>query len=77
MKTFNKWWIKNGQLAGFIFLIVYLNGFWFTFQSEFQNNEYYPMAWLIQFFGLAVWYSWQSRKHGWRLPKDVKDTHSW
>ena len=75
MKNFKTWWSIWGQFWGFILMIVYLNAFWMVFTNEFQNDWRYPLAWLIQFFGLAGWYAWQSRKHGWRLPKDIKDTH--
>lgn len=75
MKRFNQWWKMWGQPIGFLFMIVYLNAFWFIFLDNFQVDERYPLAWLIQFFGLAGWYAWQSRIHGWRLPKNIKDTH--
>lgn len=77
MKKFNEWWKIWGQLIGFLFLVIYLNGFWIIFIEEFQNNWMYPAAWLVQFFGLSGWYAWQSKKHRWRMPDDIKKTHSW
>jgi hypothetical protein len=32
-------------------------------------------GWLVSFFGFGIWYSWQMKVHGWRLPKHIKDTH--
>lgn len=76
-KKFNIWWSIWGQLWGFIILIVLLNSFWMIFMDEMRNDARYTVTWLIMFFGGAFWYSWQSKKHGWRLPKDIRDTHGW
>ena len=75
MEKLKKWWSVWGQFWGFIFMIVYLNGFWMIFTDEFQSDWRYPASWLIQFFSFAGIYAWMSRKYGWRLPKDIKDTH--
>lgn len=75
LDKFNKWWSNNGQLAGFVFMIIYLNGYFICFAKKFHEDKFYPASWLIQFVMLLIWYKWQSKKHGWRLPKDIKDTH--
>jgi len=75
MEKFNLWWKEWGQLWGFLLLIVSLNGFWLVFIDEMQYDWRYSLTWLIMFFGGAGWYAWQSKKHGWRLPEDIKRTH--
>jgi hypothetical protein len=40
-----------------------------------NKHEWLAGVWLLCFFGFAGWYSWQMKIHGWRLPKDIKDTH--
>lgn len=75
IRSFNNWWKKWGQFWGFILLIFVLNGYWMIFQDNFQNDSRYPISWIVLFFGGAGWYIWQMRKHGWRLPKDIKETH--
>jgi len=75
LKSFNQWWKVWGQVWGFVGLIVVLNGYFLLLSDEMQRNEWLAVIWLVLFFGGAGWYSWQMRKHGWRLPKDIKDTH--
>jgi len=75
MKSFNKWWKVWGQVWGFILGIVYLNVYFIVLQSEMQTNKLLAVGWLVSFFGFVVWYSWQMKKHGWNLPKSIKDTH--
>ena len=77
-RKFIKWWSVWGQLHGFLILVVSLNAFWMIFLEEMQQEgSIYPLIWIIMFFGGASWYSWQSKKHGWRLPKDIRNTHGW
>ena len=40
-----------------------------------NKHEWLAGVWLLCFFGFAGWYSWQMKIHGWRLPKNIKDTH--
>ena len=75
LKSFNQWWKVWGQVYGFVGLIVVLNGYFLILSDEMQNNEWLAVIWLVLFFGGAGWYVWQMKKHGWRLPKDIKDTH--
>jgi hypothetical protein len=75
LKSFKNWWRVWGQVFGFLLLIVSLNAFWMIFTSEMKYDWRYSLTWLIMFFGGAAWYSWQMGVHGWRLPKDIKETH--
>lgn len=75
LNSFNQWWKNWGQSVGFIGLIVVLNLYWMILQDEMRKSEWLAALWLVLFFGGAGWYSWQMRKHGWRLPKDIKETH--
>ena len=79
MKGFNKWWKENGQGIGFILGIVYLNAYFLILGDRMQVNDTTASllagGWLVSFFGFGIWYSWQMRVHGWRLPKHIKDTH--
>lgn len=75
LKRFNQWWKLWGQVWGFVGLIVVLNGYFLILSDEMQSNEWLAVIWLVLFFGGAGWYVWQMRKHGWRLPKDIRDTH--
>jgi hypothetical protein len=45
------------------------------FMDEMRTNGWLSILWLVLFFGGGGWYAWQSRVHGWKLPKDIKDTH--
>ena len=40
-----------------------------------QKNKLLAAGWLASFVILCTWYAWQMKKHGWRLPKDIKNTH--
>ena len=79
MNRFNKWWKVNGQGIGFILGIVYLNAYFLMLGDRMQvqvtTAELLAGGWLVSFFGFGVWYSWQMKVHGWRLPKHIKDTH--
>ena len=75
INRFNKWWKEWGQIIGFLSLVISLNGFWLIFIDEMQYDWRYSVTWLIMFFGGAGWYAWKMRKHGWRLPEDIRKTH--
>ena len=79
MKGFNEWWKVNGQGIGFILGIVYLNAYFLILGDRMQVHdttaELLAGGWLVSFFGFGIWYSWQMKVHGWRLPKHIKDTH--
>ena len=79
MNRFNKWWKVNGQGIGFILGIVYLNAYFLMLGDRMQvqdtTAELLAGGWLVSFFGFGIWYSWQMKVHGWRLPKHIKDTH--
>lgn len=65
----------NIQWLSFVGIVVYLNGFWMFFIDEMRVGGWITIGFLIQFFGLAGGYAWISRVRGWRLPKNIKDTH--
>ncbi len=79
IKQFNEWWKVWGQLYGFVGMIVYLNVYFIGLGDRMQENDTTAIAltvgWLASFFGLAIWYSWQMRKHGWKMSKSIRDTH--
>ena len=75
MKKLLQWWKVAGQLWGFVLLIGTLSGFMIGFMDEMRTNGWLSILWLVLFFGGGGWYAWQSRVHGWKLPKDIKDTH--
>lgn len=75
LKSFNQWWKVWGQVWGFVGLIVVLNAYFLVLDNEMREHEWLAALWLVLFFGGAGWYAWQSKIHGWRLPKDIKDTH--
>ena len=75
LNSFNQWWKVWGQTLGFIGLVVMLNAFWIILDNEMRQHEWLVALWLFLFFGGAGWYSWQSRVHGWRLPKSIRETH--
>jgi|TARA_B100001094_G_C17597014_1_gene514720 hypothetical protein len=79
MSSFKKWWKLNGQGIGFIVGIVYLNAYFLLLGDRIQAGDLtadlLAGGWIVQFFGFAVWYAWQMKVHGWRLPKHIKDTH--
>ena len=79
MNRFNKWWKVNGQGIGFILGIIYLNAYFLILGDRMQiqdtTAELLAGGWLVSFFGFGIWYSWQMKVHGWRLPKHIKDTH--
>jgi len=77
MKTFLSWWKVWGQPIGFILLIAFLTT---TLTSDYSRklanqNEWFGIIWLVGFVGGMRWYVWQMKIHGWKLPKDIKDTH--
>jgi len=43
--------------------------------DDMRVSEWLSLGWLVLFFSGAIWYSWQMRVHGWRLPKNIKETH--
>lgn len=72
---FNKWWKVWGQIIGFMGIIIYLNVYFLALGQEMQKSKLLAAGWLASFVILCTWYAWQMKKHGWRLPKDIKDTH--
>ena len=75
INKFNKWWKVWGQVWGFLGLIIMLNTYFIVLEDKMRKDEWLVGVWLVLFFGGAIWYVWQMKKHGWRLPKDIKDTH--
>jgi uncharacterized membrane protein len=75
MKKTIEFWKSNEQWILFLLLVVYLNGFWMLFFEQMQRGGVITYLFLIQFFGLAGLYSIRSNKKGWKLPKNIKDTH--
>jgi len=75
LKRFNNWWKEWGQVYGFLLLIVTLNGYFLILEDKMYKNDYYVLGWLCLFVSGCSWYVWQMRKHGWRMPKDIKNTH--
>ena len=75
MKKFLRWWKVAGQLWGFVLHIGLLSTLLALFQEEARYNAWYGIIWIIIFFGGAGWYVWQMKVHGWKLPKDIRDTH--
>jgi frataxin-like iron-binding protein CyaY len=77
MKTFLNWWKVWGQVWGFVGLVAVLT---ITFESRdirilINETPGFGLLWIATFFGGCYWYVWQMKIHGWRLPKDIKDTH--
>lgn len=77
LNKYRSWCQKWGQLWGFGTIISYLVGFTIIFEIEMQTNSYYVLAWLVQFIALSALWIYTMKKMGWRLPKEVKKTHSW
>jgi hypothetical protein len=75
MKKFLQWWKIAGQLWGFLLLIGTLSGLMIAFTEEARYNDWLVIIWLVIFFGGGSWYAWQSKVHGWKLPKNIRDTH--
>jgi hypothetical protein len=75
MKKFLQWWKIAGQLWGFLLLIGTLSGLMIAFTEEAKYNDWLVIIWLVIFFGGGSWYVWQSKVHGWKLPKNIRDTH--
>ena len=75
MSSFKRWWKVNGQGIGFITGIVFLNAYFLMLGDLMNEHEWLAGVWLLCFFGFAGWYAWQMRVHGWKLPKNIKDTH--
>jgi len=75
MKKFLQWWKIAGQLWGFLLLIGTLSGLMIAFTEEAKYNDWLVILWLVIFFGGGRWYLWQSKVHGWKLPKIIRDTH--
>ena len=75
MKKFLQWWKVAGQLWGFLLLIGTLSGLMIAFAEEARHNDWLGIIWLTIFFVGGSWYAWQMKVHGWKLPKDIRDTH--
>lgn len=75
MKKFLQWWKVAGQLWGFLIVIGTTSGLMIGFTDEMRVSEWLSLGWLVLFFGVASWYVWQMKVHGWELPQDLKDTH--
>lgn len=77
MKNIINFWKNNEQIITFLSLIIYLNGFAMYFYDEMQKGGWITGLWLFQFFFLTTCFGLRSVRKGWKLPKDIKDTHSW
>ncbi len=77
MKKLIGFWKENEQWLSFLLIIAYLNTFFFLFERNMISDWKYSLVWLIQFFSLCTLYGLRMRKKGWKLPKNIKDTHSW
>jgi hypothetical protein len=75
LNRFRNFWKIHGQVTGFTILIVILNAYWILLENEMRTNGWFTLGWLLLFFGGATFLGLQGRKHGWKLPKDIKDTH--
>ena len=75
MKAFLKWWSVAGQFWGFVLLIAMLATMIIGLAEEGKNNDWVGVLFLIVFFGGSSWYAWQMKIHGWKLPKDIRETH--
>jgi hypothetical protein len=75
MKSFIEFWKEHGQAFGFILLIVILIAYSIVFYDEMRTNNWATFGWLIIFFGGATFLGLQGRRHGWKLPKNIRDTH--
>lgn len=67
----------NEQIITFLTTIIYLSLFMIIFDNEMKNEWSYSLGWIIQFFLLSGWNGYRMRQKNWKLPKDIKDTHSW
>lgn len=67
----------NEQIITFLTTIIYLSLFMIIFDNEMKNEWGYSLGWIIQFFLLSGWNGYRMRQKNWKLPKDIKDTHSW
>jgi hypothetical protein len=74
-EKFKIWWKEYGQIVGFVSIVTYLNVYFLCLGNAMQSNKLLAIGWLVSFFSLCGWYAWQSKIHGWRLPKDIKNTH--
>lgn len=72
-----KWWKIHGQLIGFLLLVgfITLTGLSSEMQRLGRETAWFSMLWLVVLTGGIVWYVWQMKIHGWRLPNDLKETH--
>lgn len=77
MKKFLKWWKLWGQILGFVLHILILSSLIIVFEDDIRDNGWLLILWVILFYAGAIWYAWQMKKHGWDLPKDIRDTHTW
>lgn len=75
LSKFMKFWKIHGQATGFLILLVILNTYWILLENEMRTNSWVSLGWLVLFFGGATFLGLQGQKHGWRLPKNIKDTH--
>lgn len=75
MNKFLKWWKVWGQVWGFLLHIGLLSTSMIVFENEMRTNDWLGFAWIVIFFGGAIWYAWQMRVHGWKLPEDIRRTH--
>lgn len=75
LNRFKEVWKKHGQVIGFVILLIILNVYWMVLQDEMRTNSWLVLGWLALFFGGATFMGLQGRKYGWRLPKNIKETH--
>jgi hypothetical protein len=45
------------------------------FMDEMRANSWLSLAWIVLFFGGSIWYAWQMKVHGWKLPENIRNTH--
>lgn len=75
LTSFSKVWKESGQSIGFVILIVILTLYGMLLQDEMRTDSLFTILWLVLFFGGATFMGLQGRKHNWKLPKNIKDTH--
>lgn len=75
LNRFKEVWKEHGQVIGFVTLLIILNVYWMVLRDEMQTNTWLVLGWLGLFFGGATFLGLQGRKYGWKLPKNIKETH--
>lgn len=75
LNRFKEVWKEHGQVIGFVTLLIILNVYWMVLRDEMQTNTWVVLGWLGLFFGGGTFLGLQGRKYGWKLPKNIKETH--